>query len=363
MSAEAALQDVVRSTMGPLLLGLVFSATFFGITLLQTYQYYDRYWNDTKWLKSFVAVIRSVIAYSIVHAFKTQFILSILDALQLMTVIHANWWYLIQNYGDPDALGMVPWSLGLETGLTSSIGFCVQGFFAMRVWILSHGSRVVTGLIALFTIAQFALGIYYTAREFVSSRISEESNTNMRVIRQRTALAAAIQPIIWASTSALACSIAGDVLITVSMCFFLYRSRSGVAKTDKMIHVLIKYTVNTGLITTIAAVCTITLSEVLPNSYWDTISYFVVSKCYVNSTLATLNAREKLRNQRRWHVESTQSTQPPIFSTFQPAMVNILQNSFADSEFSSMPESHTHVASQSKAKTCSSNLDTIGMAV
>ena len=27
---------------------------FFGVTLLQTYQYYDRYWNDTLWLKLFV---------------------------------------------------------------------------------------------------------------------------------------------------------------------------------------------------------------------------------------------------------------------------------------------------------------------
>ncbi|KAH9911648.1 uncharacterized protein B0H18DRAFT_1128327 [Fomitopsis serialis] len=212
----AALQEIVRSTMGAIMIGLFFSSTFFGITLLQTYQYYDRYWSDAWWLKLFVAVI------------------TILDALQLVTVVHANWWYLIANYANPQALQYVPWSLGLETGLT-----------------------------------------------------------------QHTQLAATIGTIIWASTAALACSIAGDVLITLSMCYYLYLGRSGIARCVRLgqnDHVLMKYTVNTGLLTTVAAICTIILSETLSKTFWDTMFYFVVSKCYVNSTLATLNAREKLRN-------------------------------------------------------------------
>ncbi|KAH9836733.1 uncharacterized protein C8Q71DRAFT_759408 [Rhodofomes roseus] len=255
----AALGPIVRSTMGAIIIGMFFSSTFFGITLLQTYQYYDRYWSDAWWLKLFVAVI------------------TILDALQLVTVVHANWWYLIGNYANPMALQYIPWSLGLETGLTSSIGFLVQTFFAMRVYILSRGNGWMTGLIMLCALSQFVIGVYYTAAG------------------QHTQLAATIETIIWASTAALACSIAGDVLITLSMCYYLYLGRSGIASSDRMIHVLIKYTVNTGLLTTLSAICTIILSETLPSTYWDTMFYFVVSKCYVNSTLATLNAREKLR--------------------------------------------------------------------
>ena len=34
---------------------------------------------------------------------------SVLDVIQVVTVIHANWWYLIQNYAMPQSLNIVPW--------------------------------------------------------------------------------------------------------------------------------------------------------------------------------------------------------------------------------------------------------------
>ena len=34
---------------------------------------------------------------------------SVLDVIQIVTVIHANWWYLIQNYAMPQSLSIVPW--------------------------------------------------------------------------------------------------------------------------------------------------------------------------------------------------------------------------------------------------------------
>lgn len=68
--AMAALHELVKSTLGALMIGMFFSSTyvcnlscqqsadlcprFFGITLLQTYQYYDKYWSDAWWLKLFV---------------------------------------------------------------------------------------------------------------------------------------------------------------------------------------------------------------------------------------------------------------------------------------------------------------------
>ncbi|KAH9836695.1 uncharacterized protein C8Q71DRAFT_54549 [Rhodofomes roseus] len=257
---------LVKPTLGAILLGLVFSSTFFGVTLLQTYQYYDRYWSDTLWLKLFVALI------------------FVLDVVQIITVIHSNWWYLIQNYAMPQSLSMVPWSLGLEVGITTSIGLLVQGFFAMRVYILSRGNHIVTGSILTLTLAQFILGVYYAGRG------------------QQTKLVATIAQITWASTASLACSIAGDAIITGAMCYYLHLSRSGIRRTDKLIDIMIVYCVNTGLLTTICAVCTIILSEVVSNTYWDTMFYFLISKCYVNSTLATLNAREKLRGTTQYAI-------------------------------------------------------------
>ncbi|KAH9923364.1 uncharacterized protein B0H18DRAFT_470365 [Fomitopsis serialis] len=88
--------------------------------------------------------------------------------------------------------------------------------------------------------------------------------------------------ITWASTASLACSIAGDAIITGAMCYYLHLSRSGIKS--------------------ICAICTIILSEVVSNTYWDTMFYFLISKCYVNSTLATLNAREKLRGTTQYAI-------------------------------------------------------------
>ncbi|EPS95149.1 hypothetical protein FOMPIDRAFT_1025933 [Fomitopsis schrenkii] len=270
MSLSPAQQEeilaLVKPTLGAILLGLVFSSTFFGVTLLQTYQYYDRYWADSLWLKLFVAL------------------LFVLDVIQIVTVIHANWWYLIQNYAMPQSLSVVPWSLGLEVGITTSIGLLVQGFFAMRVYILSRGNYIVTAIIIALTLTQFILGVYYAAKG------------------QETKLVITIAEITWASTASLACSIAGDAIITGAMCYYLHLSRSGIRRTDKLIDIMIVYCVNTGLLTTICAICTIILSEVVSHTYWDTMFYFLISKCYVNSTLATLNAREKLRGTTQYTV-------------------------------------------------------------
>ncbi|KZT09002.1 uncharacterized protein LAESUDRAFT_569221 [Laetiporus sulphureus 93-53] len=255
---DQSLASEVKPTLGAILISLVFSAIFFGVTLLQMYQYYDRYWSDKLWLKTFVAVI------------------GILDTLQLMTVVHSNWWYLVEHYADASALSIVPWSLATEVAITVSIGLFVQCFFASRVYRLSR-NWAVTVPVVLLTVTQFILGIYYV------------------VTGQKTKLASTIAGITWASTASLACSIAADTLITTSLCFYLQRSRSGLRRTDKLIDILIVYTVNTGLITTVLALCTIILSEVLANTYWDCITYFMISKSYVNSTLATLNARDKLR--------------------------------------------------------------------
>ncbi|KAL0954530.1 hypothetical protein HGRIS_003498 [Hohenbuehelia grisea] len=40
---------------------------------------------------------------------------------------------------------------------------------------------------------------------------------------------------------------------------------------------------------------TIILSVKLPDTYYDTIFYFALSKCYVNSVMATLNTRDHVK--------------------------------------------------------------------
>ncbi|EMD41296.1 hypothetical protein CERSUDRAFT_109894 [Gelatoporia subvermispora B] len=251
---------VIPPTMGALMLSMVFSSVMYGVTVLQTYQYYDGYWEDPAYMKVFVAA------------------LWVLDTAQLVTVIHSNWWYLIANYANVAALNIVPVSLAIEVGFTISIGVLVQSFFAYRVWYTSGRQFIIPLTIVCLTLATFSLGIFYA------------------VTGQRNPVVEEIAKITWATVASLSCSMAADFLITGSLVYYLHRHRSGLRRTDKLINVLIVYTVNTGLLTSIAAMCTIILSKTLVGTQWQVIPYFLVSKFYVNSTLATLNAREKLRN-------------------------------------------------------------------
>lgn len=41
---------------------------FFGVTLLQTYQYYDRYWGDSLWLKLFVRPSFTILPCALTNA-------------------------------------------------------------------------------------------------------------------------------------------------------------------------------------------------------------------------------------------------------------------------------------------------------
>ncbi|EMD32776.1 hypothetical protein CERSUDRAFT_99153 [Gelatoporia subvermispora B] len=259
ISAET-IHSIVEPHAGALLLSMAFSSILFGVTLLQTYTYYDRYSDDPKYLKSFV------------------FLLFVLDLIHMVSVIDSLWFDLVPNYGNIAVFSTVPIGLALETGTTVSIGALVQCFFALRVWLLSRRNPLLPILIVALSLAYFSVGIYYTAA------------TRLRPTH------AAVLKIQWSALTTLSLGLAADIIITLSLVYYLLKSRSGLTRTDKLIDVLIVYTVNSGLLTTVAAICTLVLDRVLKNTLWDVIPYFLISKCYVNSVLATLNAREKLRN-------------------------------------------------------------------
>ncbi|OCH96703.1 hypothetical protein OBBRIDRAFT_18556 [Obba rivulosa] len=150
----------------------------------------------------------------------------------------------------------------------TSITCLVQFFFARRVWTLSHKNAIIVTSIILFSVAQW--GEHWTG---LGSLVS----------------------ITGISAASVACSAAADLLICASLCCSYHMNRTGLKRTDRVLNLLILYAVNTGLLTTIMALCTVVLEVSLLGTQWDTIPYFSLSKCYVNSVLATLNARTKIR--------------------------------------------------------------------
>ncbi|OCH88048.1 hypothetical protein OBBRIDRAFT_836900 [Obba rivulosa] len=259
---SSVIHSLIEPNVGALILSLTTTSIFFGITILQTYHYYDRYWSDPLYMKLYVLL------------------LALLDTAQQVTVMYTTWFWAVRNYGDPSSLTDVPVTGTLEIGLTISVGVLVHGFFATRAYIMSGRNPILPSVIMVFSATHFAAGTYF-CKIYTSSQDFLKAHH-----------------ITWPSTVSLSCSMTADVVITTSLCYYLYKGRSGLQRTDKLITVLMIYTINTGLTTLITAMLTMILVQapIVSATLWSTIPYYLISKCYVNSMLATLNAREKLRS-------------------------------------------------------------------
>jgi hypothetical protein len=265
-AAAALAQELVAimpSTMGATLIGLFLSTVFYGVTLLQTYQYYNKYGGeDSRYLLILVGVLTA------------------LDSFAVISNMQSCYFYLIHNFANPLAILRIDWSLTFSVISTACVAFLVQCFYAYRVWILSSRSLLAPIVIVIFGLASFVLAVVYMSLMFHNGSLLY------------------IPTITWISSSSLGCSLGADILIASTMVLYLSRGRQqGFDKTDHVLRKLMIYTINTGLITTVCTTITLVLGEVLSSTFYNTIFYYPLSKCYVNSMLAFLNARESLRTQ------------------------------------------------------------------
>jgi len=86
-----------------------------------------------------------------------------------------------------------------------------------------------------------------------------------------------------------------DLSVSITLCAFLYCSRTGFHRTDSLIRTLMLYTVNTGGIVAITATLGLIFYATMPNNLIFISTYLCLSKLYVSSYFATLNARAELR--------------------------------------------------------------------
>ncbi|KAF9565669.1 hypothetical protein CPC08DRAFT_152541 [Agrocybe pediades] len=248
------------NTYGAAFLGLIGSAVLYGVTVLQTYLYYRQYPNDSRWTKFLV------------------FFLWLLDTAHLILCTIAIYTYLVTNFANPSALGRSIWSMNLQTDCNGLIGLIVECFFARRVWRLSR-NVVLTAIIVVLSCIHFGLGVLFTVEGFVLVEVSK------------------FPKLIWVTSTGLGSAAASDVIIAISLCYYLTKSRTGFARTDSLITTLIIYSLTTGLITSIIAfICVVTFA-IMPTNYIWLGFFWLIGKCYVNSLLAALNSREALREQ------------------------------------------------------------------
>ncbi|KAH9023787.1 hypothetical protein EDB85DRAFT_2150936 [Lactarius pseudohatsudake] len=275
----------IRNSFGDAFVGLLVSTMLSGLTIAQIWFYVWNYWNrDSKPLKFFVAFI------------------TFTDALHTIICAYAVYcMYPVPNFGNVEDLQYNMWALELQAFLSVIIiDNSVQLYYARRVYIVSQS--LICPIIIVVTVV---IAFFFSIRELPALPSSFRSGMNFK-LRFPVFSAKAISlkqfsdyhSSAWMLYVAFGAVTVGDTLVAMSMCWSLYRRRTGFARTDSIIMTLMAYSINSGLLTGLLNIAMIISVMVSPSSLiWVGFSW-ATTKCYVNSLLAMLNSRDHIRGRQ-----------------------------------------------------------------
>ncbi|KAF7293796.1 MYND-type domain-containing protein [Mycena chlorophos] len=252
-------------TIGALLVGTLCSYVLLGISTVQAYLYYSRFPDDPRGLKFLVAFVW------------------IIEMAHSGVIGNALYTFAVTDYGNPlSLLAKPPISLGLSIGLSALINAIVQAFFAYRIWIMAPNRIIRLIPIALW----LSLLVYFIAALADTVLAIKAPN-----IQQFTAQYG------WLLLGPWVMNLIMDNTITVSLVLLLLnsRARTGFLGTTTLIDQLIKWTIETGMLTSIFSILNLVLYQTEKNTFiWIAIQ-FVKARMFANSLFASLNSRVALR--------------------------------------------------------------------
>ncbi|KZT73876.1 hypothetical protein DAEQUDRAFT_761828 [Daedalea quercina L-15889] len=242
-----------NTTFGAAFIGFGCSCVLLGTLCSQMYHYFRRYPQDRTFYKCLVAV------------------LWLLEVVDSVFIAYAVYFYLKlgQSSRFDHARPMVT--------LGATAGAIVKACFAMRVWRFSNNNIVITTVILLLTFGQLAMACVYTVQSFKIDNLTKLAD--LKVI----------------GTISLGMGVATDVVTALALCYFLRNLRTGYSKDDSLVNRLTLYALNTGVVTSAISLTTVVLYDIMPENFIFMGFYFVLSKLYANSFLATLNTRRVVR--------------------------------------------------------------------
>ncbi|KAK6988062.1 hypothetical protein R3P38DRAFT_3374307 [Favolaschia claudopus] len=266
--------------LGAWLLGVIFSALLFGVTCLQIFLYFTKYGTrDSVFLRIFVIFLFA------------------LDTLHLALVSHSIYHTVVTNFGDYVALRKAPWSLLVEVMIGNVISTMVQLFYAARIYTISKKSLLLPILIvrayifkldarhprsisqAICSLTSFVLGALYTHKSFQLEFFQAASGLVVYL------------------TSGLSFIAAGDLLISCTMIYLLFNSKTGFKRTNKAINTLVAYTVSSGAITTVFTIGDVVAGSVWPSTLIQIPFFFIFVRLHCLSFMSILNSRDHIRQQ------------------------------------------------------------------
>ncbi|KAJ3511445.1 hypothetical protein NLJ89_g4092 [Agrocybe chaxingu] len=261
------------NTLGALLVGGLVAMALWGITCVQTYNYYMRANKDRIYLKLMVGFLWA------------------LDTFDSALNGHILYYYMVSNYLNPLAIFKPVWSVIIHVAATSISNFLIRTMFAHRIFRLSKGNILLTAWVMAISFSDLVVGVTITVKAFGIPSFPDLDKLSGLMY------------------TTFALGTGSDLSVAVALSWLLYRSQTGFRRTDSLIMMLMMYTVNTGMIVAIDASLGMILYIVMPNNFIFLGFYLLLSKLYLNSYLATLNARELLRGERNGEMVSIHLSQ------------------------------------------------------
>ncbi|KAJ7910259.1 hypothetical protein B0H13DRAFT_2328654 [Mycena leptocephala] len=255
-----------NATIGPEEVGVIVGAWMFGIFTIQAFNYFGDFPKDRPRLKILVAVLWVL---ELIHV-----ILSCV-ALYQTTVTH---------FGDGDNVLFINKAIGLSIIISSIVGPGVQIFFADRV-------RILSGRLVIPVICWFLSGVRFIS--LVAICVATLTTPFIPAFKEKWD---------WLILSSIGVSTTVDILVAISLCILLWqrRSRSNVKSTQQTIDSLLAWTINTGMLTSAASFMMLIFFVTMANFAWLTM-LLIIPRLFANSMLASLNSRNKYRNEANTH--------------------------------------------------------------
>ncbi|KAG7447213.1 uncharacterized protein BT62DRAFT_1004792 [Guyanagaster necrorhizus] len=243
---------------GPLILGYMWGYGLFGILTVQMYIYYIHFNHKDTW--------------------KTRLYVWLIFLLEVIFTIFstiAAWNLYADGWGDVDMLSYIDWSWEPLPALNGTISSMVQTFYVWRIYNLTKNIWICI-FIEIVAVVQCVFAYYF------GIAVSVEGLGVSKLIE--------LTPMV---STWLAGSAACDVLITSVIVYVLWQasSRSTFSQTTNAVTKIIRFTVETGLLTSVAAVVELVLWLIQPRYYVHFIGFLVLGKLYSNALVATLNSR------------------------------------------------------------------------
>ncbi|KAE9391099.1 hypothetical protein BT96DRAFT_320315 [Gymnopus androsaceus JB14] len=242
--------------LGMTLLGLLFSSILYGVALSQVYTYYKRFPRDSYSVK--ILVVATLI----------------LDTTSVVFECLACWYYLVTT----GPMSWAVWSLNAELAVSMLISGIAEAFMIYRVWMLSSRKNILTCILLLFALLHFTSGEVSAAQFLELKRFAEFGSVEIASILRLS--------------SACVC----DTGIAVSLCYFLQQKRTGYKRTDEIIDHLIIFSINSGLITSVASIACLVTYITIPKTWVYFTLCFLITRLYSNTFLCALNSRQILQN-------------------------------------------------------------------